>query len=186
MSISIRKKNTHPTDRHDSYPEKLMTEIIPNGFFVVDNKWIVKRWNKAAEDLLAIKSDDIVGRNLWKALAGIVPSQFYTAYHTAFTRAIPDHFVENLEEMGGWFDVVTCFFEGQLSVSFKSSRQLTHQKLPEAKLETLNELYRYVTEITNDCLWELHPSAKELYWIDGGHKRVFGYPIVNGIIPQEF
>lgn len=186
MSISLQKSKTYPTATHSGYPEKPMTEIIPNGFFVVDRKWIVQHWNKAAEDLLAIKADDIVGRNLWKALAGIVPLQFQAAYHTVFLRDIPNHFVQNWEEMGPWFDVVTCFFESQLSVSFKTCNQMPHQKLPEARLKTLNELYRYVTEVTNDCLWELDLSAKELYWIDGGHKRVFGYPIVNAIIPQEF
>ncbi len=162
-----------------------MTEIIPNGFFVVNNKWIVKHWNKAAEGLLAVKAVDIVGHNLWEAFAGIIPLQFYTVYHKAFLQDIPVHFVEYWEEMGSWFDVVTYYYEGCLSVSFKSTNKPAHQEPPEKRLKTLNELYRYVTEVTNDCLWEWDLSAKELFWIDGGHKRVFGYPIVNAIIPQH-
>jgi len=43
-----------------------------------------------------------------------------------------------------------------------------------------------VTEITNDCLWEWDLNNKEIFWIDGGHKRVFGYPIENALIPQSF
>jgi hypothetical protein len=27
---------------------------------------------------------------------------------------------------------------------------------------------------------------QELFWIDGGHKRVFGYKHENAIIPQNF
>jgi PAS domain S-box-containing protein len=50
----------------------------------------------------------------------------------------------------------------------------------------LNELYKFVTEVTNDCLWEWDLQTKELFWIDGGHKRVFGYKIVNALIPQSF
>lgn len=43
-----------------------------------------------------------------------------------------------------------------------------------------------MTEITNDCLWEWDLNNKEIFWIDGGHKRVFGYPIENALIPQSF
>ena len=163
-----------------------MTEIIPNGFFIVDQKWIVRHWNKAAEGLLSVKAKDIVGRNLWEAFVKVIPLQFYAVYHKAFLQDIPVHFVEYWEEMGAWFDVVTYYYEDSLSVSFKDSNHPAHQGLPEEQLKTLNEVYRYVTEVTNDCLWEWDLSAKELFWIDGGHKRVFGYPIVNAIIPQLF
>jgi len=43
-----------------------------------------------------------------------------------------------------------------------------------------------ITESTNDCLWELNFQHKELFWIDGGHKRVFGYKIENAPVPQSF
>lgn len=53
-------------------------------------------------------------------------------------------------------------------------------------LQILNELYRYGTEVTNDCLWEWDFKARQIFWIDGGHQRVFGYPIENAFIPQSF
>jgi signal transduction histidine kinase len=185
MSTSLQSKNIERAGRFNG-PDKPMTEIIPNGFFVVDHKWIVKAWNRAAEDLLAVKAKDIVGRNLWEAFVKVIPLQFYTVYHKAFLQDIPVHFVEYWAEMGAWFDVVTYYYEDNLSVSFKCSNQPVHQEILEQRLKTLNELYRYVTEVTNDCLWEWNLTAKEFFWIDGGHKRVFGYPIVNAIIPQQF
>jgi PAS domain S-box-containing protein len=186
MTTLLQSKNIDRAGRYNRCPDRPITEIIPNGFFVVDHKWVVKHWNKAAEGLLAVKAEDIIGRNLWKAFVGVIPIQFYTVYHKAFLQDIPLHFVEYWEEMGAWFDVVTYYYEDNLSVSFKRSNHTTHQGLPEERLKTLNELYRYVTEVTNDCLWEWDLSEKEIFWIDGGHKRVFGYPIVNAIIPQPF
>jgi PAS domain S-box-containing protein len=186
MTTLLQSKSIDREGGYNGCPDKAITEIIPNGFFVVNQKWIVKHWNKAAEALLAVKAEDIVGRNLWKAFVGVIPLQFYTVYHKAFFQDIPVHFVEYWEEMGAWFDVVTYYYEDNLSVSFKRSNHPAHQGLPEERLKTLHELYRYVTEVTNDCLWEWDLSAKELFWIDGGHKRVFGYPIVNAIIPQHF
>ena len=43
-----------------------------------------------------------------------------------------------------------------------------------------------LAELTNDCLWEWNLETKEIFWIDGGHKRVFGYEIENALIPQIF
>src|SRR5579863_1638190 len=150
MTTSLQSKSLKRAGRHNGYPDIPMTEIIPNGFFVVNHKWIVKRWNKEAESLLAVKAQDIVGRNLWEAFAGIIPLKFYTVYHKAFLQDIPVHFVEYWEEMGAWFDVVTYYYEDSLSVSFKHSHQPADRDLPEERLKTLNELYRYVTEVTND------------------------------------
>ncbi len=186
MTSSLQSRNIERAGRFDSCPDKSMTDVIPTGFFVVNHNWIVKHWNKAAEGLLAVKAEDIVGRNLWEVFVGIIPLQFYTVYHKAFLQDIPVHFVEYWEEMGAWFDVVTYFYDGNLSISFNCSDHPAHEDLPEKRLKTLNELYRYVTEVTNDCLWEWDLSAKELFWIDGGHKRVFGYPIINAIVPQHF
>ncbi|MFI5193771.1 MAG: PAS domain-containing protein, partial [Chitinophagales bacterium] len=47
-------------------------------------------------------------------------------------------------------------------------------------------MYKFVTEITNDCLWEWDLNNRVICWIDGGHKRVFGYQIENSLIPQQF
>ncbi len=166
-----------------SYQGKPITEILTNGFFTVDKKWTVKYWNKAAEKILGVLSENIVGKILWKKFAGIIPIEFYKVYHKAFLQNIPVHFEEYWGETGTWFDVITYHCDNTLSVSFKTSNQPENQ---EQQLKVLAELYRYVTEVTNDCLWEWDLQAKEMFWIDGGHKRVFGYQVENAIIPQAF
>ena len=180
------------TRRNKGYQGTPITEIITNGFFTVDRKWTVKYWNKAAEELLRVQAKDIVGKNLWSEFAGIIPLNFYTVYHKAFLQDVPVHFEEYWGEMGAWFNVITYHCDDTLSVSFKSSNQPVHPDYsslpghPAQQLRTLYELYRFVTEVTNDCLWEWDLQAKELFWIDGGHKRVFGYNIENALIPQSF
>jgi PAS domain S-box-containing protein len=47
-------------------------------------------------------------------------------------------------------------------------------------------MYRLITEVTTDCLWEWDFLSQQILWIDGGHKRVFGYEIQNALIPQRF
>ena len=170
-------------------PGKSITETIINGFFTVDRQWTVKYWNKAAEKLLGVPATDIVGKNLWEKFAGTLPVDFYMVYHKAFLQDTPFHFEEYWGEMGTWFDVITYHSDDTLSVSFKSSNESVdpeHTKRPEQQLRITNQLYRFVTEVTNDCLWEWDFLTRELFWIDGGHKRVFGYNIENSLIPQSF
>lgn len=170
------------------YLGRPITETIINGFFTVDEKWTVQYWNRAAEKLLGVTAKEIVGKNLWETFAGIIPVEFYSVYQKAFLDDIPLHFEEYWGEMGAWFDVTTYYCDNTLSVSFKNSN-LPHAEYPEHpvdRLKVLTELYKLVTEVTNDCLWEWDLQAKEIFWIDGGHKRTFGYQVENALIPQSF
>ncbi|HMH31808.1 MAG TPA: PAS domain-containing protein [Puia sp.] len=182
----VHTNNIQKTGNHLWYPQKTITEIVTNGFFAVDQRWTVKYWNSAAEELLGVAKADIVGKNLWEEFAEIIPVNFYSAYHKAFLQDVPVHFIEYWAEKGTWFEVITYHNNNTLSVSFKSRNQSNNPEHPVRELKILNELYRFVTEVTNDCLWEWDLQNKEIFWIDGGHKRAFGYEIVNALIPQSF
>jgi len=182
IADQVQKKN----DKH--YPVSSFAETLTNGFFTVDNKWIVKYLNPAAEKILSVRATDIVGKNLWQKFEGVIPVELFKVDLDAFLKAAPVNFHEYRGKMGAWFDVITYHFDNTLSVSFKSNK---HQPAayPETtvdRLKTITELYRFVTEITNDCLWEWNLLTKEICWIDGGHKRVFGYQMENALIPQSF
>ena len=170
----------------NTYSGKPITKTVINGFFTVDRDWTVKYWNKAAEKLLNMQGKDIVGKNLWEKFPKAVQSNSFTVYHKAFLQDVPIHFEEYWADAGNWFDVTTYHSKDILSVSFKAFNQSKQKGNPPHKLRDLNEFYRFVTEVTNDCLWEWDLLAKEQFWIDGGHKRVFGYDIVNSLIPQSF
>ena len=166
--------------------DNLIKKTVSNGFFTVDQKWTVTYWNNTAEKLLGILSGDIVGRNLWEGFENIVPPEFSKLFQHSFLKDSPVHFEEYLGDMGNWFDVVLYHCDNLLSVSFKSIYQKAKVEDLQQQLMQLNELYRFVTEVTNDCLWEWDLDTKEIFWIDGGHKRIFGYQIENALIPQSF
>lgn len=168
------------------YQGKSLSETCINGFFTIDRHWTVQCWNEAAGKILGIKAKDIVGKNLWKHFADILPLGFYRVYQAAFLQNGDVNFVEYWNEIGVWSDVISYHSGDSLSVSFKSSGHLAQPEKAEEKLETLTELYRYVTEVTNDCLWEWNLQTAEMFWIDGGHKRIFGYEIQNALLPQSF
>ncbi|HEY4876522.1 MAG TPA: PAS domain-containing protein, partial [Puia sp.] len=172
----------------NNYPSRDITQTLTNGFFSVDKQWTVKYWNNAAAELLGVNSADIIGKNFWDKFAGAIPVEFHLIYQKAFLQDMPLHFEEYWGEMGEWFDVITYYCDQTLSVSFKSSNHKydDYGKSSMQRLKTISELYQFVTEITNDCLWEWNLREEEIFWIDGGHKRIFGYQVENALIPQSF
>ena len=191
MSVKLlsNKDGDNQIGSHSGISGMLTAETLSHGFFKVDSEWTVKYWNQAAEELLGVTAENIVGMSLWEKLPGSIPLPFYKAWHKMPLKEVPVHFEGYWEERKTWFDVTTFYFDDTLSVYFKSSGQLPYSKHPghpEEKLKTLTELYRFVTEVTNDCLWEWNLRSKVLFWIDGGHKRIFGYDIENTLLPQGF
>jgi PAS domain S-box-containing protein len=181
-------KHLRKTVDKNHYPATPVTETLTNGFFTVDKKWTVKYWNPAAEKILKVQAADIVGKNLLQKFESVIPIELFSVDQREFVKDTPVHFRKYWSEMGAWFDVITYHCDNSLSVSFKSSKQ-PFAEPPEPAVEplkVLTELYRFVTEITNDCLWEWNLLTKEIFWIDGGHKRVLGYQVENALIPQSF
>ena len=158
-------------------------EISLNGFFAVDRNWNVLEWNNAAAKLLRLEATEIIGHNFWNKFSGLLPVEFYAYYHKPFQIEEALQFNEYWAEMGAWFQGIVYATGDILSVSFTCSNQPAN---PEKKIKILRDLYLFVSEVTNDCLWEWDLQAKQLFWIDGGHKRVFGYPIVDALIPQSY
>ena len=181
---NLRTQNFQSLNNIRSYQGKPVAEIIVNGFFNVDENWTVKYWNKAAEQLLGIKAKEIINKNIWKQFDKLIPPHFLSLYQDAKLNTIPAQFLEYWPEKKAWFDVNTWCCDDLLYVSFKSSDQ--HPENAEKQPNISADLYRFVTEITNDCLWEWDLNTNEVFWIDGGHKRVFGYPIENTLVPISF
>lgn len=77
MSVQLLSKPNRGIQKTiiNNYQGKPVIETMTNGYFIVDHKWTVKYWNKAAEKLLGITATDIIGKNLWEQFAdSIVPT----------------------------------------------------------------------------------------------------------------
>jgi len=180
--------HTDSSTDSNGYHELPLAATLTNGFFTVNINWIILYWNNAAEKILGKAAQDAVGINLLENFAAVLPSPFYALYQKAFLPGLPLHFEEYWGDMGSWFDVISYYSDGKLSVSFKSHNHSHTEDAqePAKRLETLAGLYKLVTEITNDALWEWDFTTEEIFWIDGGHRRIFGYRVENALIPKSF
>ncbi|MET0636696.1 MAG: PAS domain-containing protein [Chitinophagaceae bacterium] len=177
---------------HSSPPELTAADTVVNGFFTVDRNWKIVSWNHSAEQLLGVTSDIAIDQIFNKEFAKLLPVDLYHLYSEMLIQNRPVQFQKNLGAAGNLTELVTFYSNELLSVSFKGSGRMpvkpgiTIIQHPAQQLKTINDLYRAVTEITNDCLWEWNLATSEIFWIDGGHKRHFGFEIVNMLIPLSF
>lgn len=111
---------------------------------------------------------DIVGRNLWEVFAEIIPVNFYSDYYHLLPEQVPVYLDGYWPQMETYYEIITCYNEGALFISFKKKYPLRSQGYPAQQSKILHEMYEFVTQITNDCLWEWDIRNKEIFWIDGG------------------
>jgi PAS domain S-box-containing protein len=123
-----------------------------------------------------------------RQLAPAFALQFDPVFHNAFLRHSQDGNFCYWGTVGLLKELTSFLFDGNLSFSFNTFQpgQATPAEDPCTSQQSLAELYRLVTEITDDALWEWDFAKQQIFWIDGGHKRIFGYPIQNALVPKQF
>ncbi|NIV14462.1 MAG: PAS domain S-box protein, partial [Aliifodinibius sp.] len=115
-------------------------ERIDDGFFALDNNWVVTYWNTKAEQLLDTPKKDIIGEVLWDVFEEAVEMDFYDQYHKAVDQQVTVQFETFYPPQQMWLDVSAYPSEGGLSVFFKdvTHRKETQQELQEKEAQLRN------------------------------------------------
>jgi PAS domain S-box-containing protein len=95
-------------------------ERITDGFFALDRDWQFTYVNDAAEEILDVDADDVLGDNIWDAFPGAVGTDFYTEYHRAMAAQEPVTFRERYPPLEKTFEVRAFPSEDGLSVHFRT------------------------------------------------------------------
>jgi PAS domain S-box-containing protein len=142
-AIEIHQK-TH--DLMDALQEKnSILESIGDGFFSVDRDWTIVYMNQAAEQLMHLVREEVVGKSLWELYKDSVGNTFYTHYHMVMQERQPVHFEDFSQALNIWLDVSVYPSESGISIYFKN---ITERKRSEAKLKNLNtRLQKHVKDL---------------------------------------
>ncbi|MFP8489220.1 PAS domain S-box protein [Gracilimonas sp. Q87] len=156
-----------------------MLERIDDGFFAVDDDWIVRYWNKRAEKILGVAKDEVMGYNLWEVFREAHELDFHDEYHKALNEQVTVHFVEHFDPQDKWLEVTAYPCEIGLSVYFRDFTEEMHSKRD--LLEKQKQLQNIADNITGCILrYRLHPdNSDELVYVSKGIEELFE------ITPQE-
>jgi PAS domain S-box-containing protein len=118
------------------YEEKnSILESIGDGFFTVDKNWIVTYWNDAAEKMLGMPKEKLLGKNLWGVFSQNMNPHSYRKYHEAIETSKRIFFEDYYPVLDRWFEVSAYPSKNGLSVYFKD---ITDRITAQMELNQLN------------------------------------------------
>jgi PAS domain S-box-containing protein len=149
-------------------------ESIGDGFIALDKNWMITYWNCKAEEVLGLKREEALNRNIWEVYIDDESRKFYTQYHKAMQENIPVHFEEYYPALNIWFDISAYPSKDGLSVYF---RNITERKKNDAKLKQAeNELVTVLENMTDgffvvDKAWTITYATEKIAAMLGINKR---------------
>ncbi|RYY63272.1 MAG: PAS domain-containing sensor histidine kinase, partial [Chitinophagaceae bacterium] len=141
---------------------------IKDGFFVMDENWIITYGNRYVEDMLGISKEDYLGRNYWESFPEAKGTPYDEQYHKAMAENVPVHFEAYFPPFERWFSVDAYPSRDGLSIFF---RDVTEKRIVEeerrayeAQIEQQNKLLTSIFEGMNQAFFLLDEDMRVIYW----------------------
>lgn len=155
------------------YEEKnTILESIGDAFFRVENNWLVTYWNKAAEKMLQMPKNKIIGHYLWDVFAHSIGSLSYKKYHEsleASQRVVFEDFYPVLEK---WFEISAYPSDNGLSVYFKD---ITERKLSQIHLKESEKRYSELFRLNPQPIWIFERDTFRFVQVNQAAIDLYGY-----------
>jgi len=185
--ITERKRHEQELEEYNNRITGIL-ESINDAFFVCNRSWNVLYWNKAAEQMMNISREEILGQNLWQVFPGSTSLKGFTELNKTMHEGKPVTFEDFYNDT--WFGTTAYPSTEGISVFF---RNITESKRQE-KLDVLekdvlhffnikqNTLQDTITMLLNG-IREIHPEMLcSVLKLSGNSLQTWSSPH----LPQEF
>ena len=162
----------NPVIENNEIDLKSVIESITDGFFTLNNDWIITYWNKGVEKLSGIKKEQIEGKCFLNFFKDMEDLKFYSECRFAKQENRSVHFEEFYPTANSWIEVHAYPSVNGLTVFCQN---ISEQKAAEAALKLSNERFDMVVKATNDLVWDWDIITGEIYRNCEGVKRVYGH-----------
>ncbi|MDQ3279395.1 MAG: PAS domain S-box protein [Bacteroidota bacterium] len=155
--------------------QKLTTilESIGDCFFAMDKNWVVTYWNRRAEEVLHMKREDIIGKNIWEVYADATTLSFYSRYQDAIRENRSLHFEEYFAEVDMWVEISAYPSPEGMSIYFKD---VTERKKYQDALKMSKQRYELASMATSDAIWDMDLQTNVIIWGEA-FQKIFGHVI---------
>jgi PAS domain S-box-containing protein len=146
-------------------------ESITDGFFALENNWCFSYLNKQAETLLQVKSEAILGKNIWEVFPEAVDSKFYQLYHRAVTERVSIEFEEFDPQLNSWFAVHAYPSQNGLSVYFQD---ITKRKEAEENLNCQQAILHSMNSVSPLGFYVVEKCSGQIYYLNNRFCEIWG------------
>lgn len=145
-----------------------LLERITDGFYAVDEDFIVNYWNNKSEALLGVTKEEILGKSLWSIFSEGVGSYIYKQHLKAIREHISQEYEAFYSPLKMWFRIIAYPSANGLSVFFKDIT--TSKKLEEELQKSIRERQKMLTaaiikaeeRVRTEIAKELHDNINQI------------------------
>jgi PAS domain S-box-containing protein len=146
-------------------------ESITDAFCAFDNDWCYTYVNGAAERLLGLPREDLLGRCLWQEFPDTCGTVLEQELRASVEQATPRQFEHYYAGLNIWLEL-QLYPSGQgLAVYF---RDVTEQREARQTARESQERFRLLSKATQDAIWDWDIATDGLWWNEG-YADLFGY-----------
>jgi len=171
LDVDQVKPNRHYTELRET-KEQLRTtlESIGDGFFACDSDWRFVYVNPAAEHLLGMHSEELLGKIAWEVFPLTIGTRLESEYRRAAAGDVRE-FENFYKPWDRWF-YIRCFPRegGGMTAYFQD---ITQRKHTETALRESEERYRSLVESTNDSIYLVDEDCNYLF-MNRNHRERHG------------
>jgi PAS domain S-box-containing protein len=133
-------------------------DSIGDAFFTMGRNFTVTYWNRRAEELLNVKREEVLGKNLWEVFPDAINLPSYTKYQ----QVLETREAVNFEDYYGiWLEVNAYPSEEGVSVFF---RDISLRKEADARLQKAYEERTTILESIGDAFFAVDNNWMVTYW----------------------
>ena len=171
LDITDRKR-TEAALAEAEHNWRTILESISDGFFAINRGWRVTYMNRAAERILELNANEILGKLFWDIFPGLIGSPFEPLYRRAMTEDVGGSIVAWYADHRRYYEVSVYPYAGGISLYF---RDVTEQERASQALRTTNQRLELAQDATGVGIfdWDLitNQSTVSAEW-----RRIYGYP----------
>lgn len=175
----IQDRKQIETELNQVLEEKTkILESIGDAFITMDRQFRVTYWNRAAEELIQVKREQVLNKILWDVFPDALELSSYKYYHQVLETGEAVRFEE---QYGSWLEVLAYPAENGLAVFF---RDITLRKEADIRLQKAYEERNTILESIGDAFFAVDNNWIVTYW-NKRAETVFGKK-KEEIIGQHF
>ena len=148
-----------------------MLEALSDPFYTLDREWRYSYMNAAAERVLNLRREDVIGRVVWEKFPRARDSRFFRTVHRAMEENVTTELEEFYAPLGVWFNVRVFPSSDCLSVYFRDVTALHESR---EALRASEERFRLLANAANDAIWDWDLLTDER-WLSEGCVSQFGH-----------
>lgn len=165
-----------------------LIERVSDAFTALDKNWNYTYANKKAGEILGVKPENLMGRNIWEIFPDAVNHPFYHAYQRAMETQEYVWVEDYYQPLGKWIENHIYPSQDGITVFFKDVTDIKEITL---SLQQNEEKYRSLIEQASDgivitdmegAILEVNNSIKKI--IGFGEEELIGYNIAT-FLPEE-